>query len=76
MSFLAQGVLAKDGRLEKITLLVSVPIELPIEIFKKFPYHKPIRDQNESHNIFFQNQENKFLVLIIYDIHWIVTSSL
>ena len=29
VSFLDQGVLAKDGRLEKMTLLVSVPIESP-----------------------------------------------
>ena len=52
MSFLDQGVLAKDGRLEKITLLVSVPVESP--------YPKPgyeIRVQSESHKPIFCNQE-------------------
>ena len=41
VSFLDQGVLAKDGRPEKMTLQVSVPIESPIGTFQKFPYHKP-----------------------------------
>ena len=59
-----------------MTLLVSVPIELPIGTFQKFPYHKPIRVQNESHDINFSQSENKFIVLIIKDIHWTVTSSL
>ena len=68
MSFLDQGVLAKDGRPEKMTLLVSVPIESPTETFPKFPYPKPgneIRVQNESHNINFLQSENKFIVLNI-----------
>ena len=81
MSFLDQGVLAKDGRLEKMTLLVSVPIESPTGTFKNFPYPKPdyeIRVQSvcESRKINFLQSENKFIVLIIYDIHWTVTSSL
>ena len=37
VSFLDQGVLAKDGRLEKMTLLVSVPIESPTGTLKKIP---------------------------------------
>ena len=41
-----QVVLAKDERLEKMTLLVSVPIKSLIGTFQKFPYHKPIRVQN------------------------------
>ena len=41
MSFLDQGVLAKDGRPEKMALQVSVPIESPIGTFQKFTYHKP-----------------------------------
>ena len=41
-----QGVLAKDGRLKKMTLLVSVPIKSLIRTFQKFPYHKPVRVQN------------------------------
>ena len=65
MSFLDQGVLAKDGRPEKMTLLVSVPIESPTGTFQKFPYHKPIRVQNESHSKNFSHSENKFIVLII-----------
>ena len=68
MSSLDQGVLAKDGRPEKMTLLVSVPIESPTGTFQKFPYPKPgneIRAQNESHNINFLQSENKFIVLII-----------
>ena len=40
-----QGVLAKDGRLEKMTLLVSVLIK-SLRTFQKFPYHKPIRVQS------------------------------
>ena len=62
VSFLDQGVLAKDGRPEKMTLLVSVPIESP------FPYPKPgyeIRVQSESCNTNFSQSENKFIVLII-----------
>ena len=65
MSFLDQGVLAKDGRPEKMTLQVSVPIELPIGTFQKFPYHKPIRVQNESRSKKFSPSQNKFIVLII-----------
>ena len=79
VSFLDQGVLAKDARLEKMTLLDSVPIESPTGTFKKFPYPKPgyeIRIQSESHNTIFLQSENKFIVLIIQDIHWTVTSSL
>ena len=60
-----QGVLAKDGRPEKMTLQVSVPIELPIGTFQKFPYHKPIRVQNESCSKNFSQSQNKFIVLII-----------
>ena len=37
-----QALLAKDERLEKMTLLVSVPIKSLIGTFQKFPYHKPI----------------------------------
>ena len=74
--FPCSGCLTKDGRLEKMTLLVSVPIESPTGTFQKFPYHKPIRVQNMNPIIIFHNQKNKFIVLIIYDIHWIVTSSL
>ena len=61
-----QGVLAKDGRLEKMTLLVSVPIKSLIGTFQKFPYHKPIRVQsmNPASN-FSQSYKNKFIVLII-----------
>ena len=40
VSFLDQGVL-EDGRPEKMTLQVSVPIESPIGTFQKFPYPKP-----------------------------------
>ena len=79
MSFLDQGVLAKDGKLEKMTLLVSVPIESPTGTLKKFPYPKPgyeIRVQSESRNTNFLQLENKFIVLIILDIHWTVTSGL
>ena len=68
MSFLDQGVLGKNGRLEKMTLLVSVPIESPTETFKKFLYPKPgyeIRVQSESHKTNFLQSENKFIVLII-----------
>ena len=68
MSFLDQGVLAKDGRLEKMTLLVSVPTESPTGTLKKFPYPKPcyeIRVQSESRNTNFLQSENKFIVLII-----------
>ena len=68
MSFLDQGVLAKDGRLEKMTLIVLVPIESPTGALKKFPYPKPgyeIRVQNESCDINFSQSENKFIVLII-----------
>ena len=68
VSFLDQGVLAKDGRPEKMKLLVSVPIESPTGNFKKFPYPKPgyeIRIQSESRNINFSQSENKFIVLII-----------
>ena len=70
MSFLDQGVLAKDGRPEKMTLLVSVPIESPTGTFKNFPYPKPgyeIRVQSvcESSKINFLQSENKFIVLII-----------
>ena len=68
MSFLDQGVLAKDGRPEKMTLLVSVPIESLTGTFQKFPYPKPgneIRVQNGSRNINFSQSENKFIVLII-----------
>ena len=35
VSFFDQGVLAKDGRPEKMTLLVSVPIESPTGTLKK-----------------------------------------
>ena len=38
-----EALLAKDGRLEKMTLLISVPIKSLIGTFQKFPYHKPIR---------------------------------
>ena len=65
VSFLDQGVLAKDGRLEKITLLVSVPTESPRGTFQKFLYPKPgneIRVQNESCNTIFLQSENKFIV--------------
>ena len=68
MSFLDQGILAKDGRPEKMTLLVSVPIESPTGTLEKFPYPKPgyeIRVQSESHNVNFLQSENKFIVLII-----------
>ena len=70
VSFLDQGVLAKDGRLEKITLLVSVPIESPTGTLKNFPYPKPgyeIRVQSvcESRKTNFSQSENKFIVLII-----------
>ena len=68
VSFLDQGVLAKDGRLEKMTLLVSVPIESPTGTFQKFPYPKPgyeIRVQSESRKTNFLQSENKFIVLII-----------
>ena len=41
-----QAVLAKDERLDKMTLLVSVPIKSLIGTFQKFPYHRPIRVQN------------------------------
>ena len=63
-----QGVLAKDGRPEKMTLLVSVPIESPTGTLKKLPYPKPgykIRVQSESCNTNFLQSENKFIVLII-----------
>ena len=73
MSFLDQCVLAKDGRLEKMTLLLSVPTESPTGTLKKFPYPKPgyeIRVQSESRNIpIFLQSENKFIVLII-DFVW------
>ena len=68
MSFLDQGVLAKDGRPEKMILLVSVCIESPTGTLKKFPYPKPgydIRVQSESRNTNFSQSENKFIVLII-----------
>ena len=68
MSFLNQGVLAKDGRPEKMTLLVSVRIESPTGTLKKFPYPKPgyeIRVQSESRKTNFLQSENKFIVLII-----------
>ena len=61
-----QGVLAKDGRLEKMTLLVSVPIKSLIGTFQKFPYHRPIRVQNMNPaSNFSQSYKNKFIVLII-----------
>ena len=64
-NFLDQGVLTKDGRPEKMTLLVSVPIESPTETLKKkFPYPKPgyeIRVQSESCNTNFSQSENKFI---------------
>ena len=62
-----------------MTLLVSVPIESPTGTLKNFPYSKPgyeIRVQSESCNISFSQSENKFIVLIILEIHWTVTSSL
>ena len=58
-----------------MTLLISVPIESPIGTFQKFPYHKPIRVQNESCSKIFSQSQNKFIVLITSDIHWTVTSS-
>ena len=60
VSFLDQGALAKDERPEKMTLLVSVPIESPTGTFKKFPYPKlgyDIRVQSESCNTIFHNQK-------------------
>ena len=68
VSFLDQGVLAKDGRPQKMTLLVSVPIESPTGTFKNFPYPKlgyEIRVQSESCKTNFSQSENKFIVLII-----------
>ena len=68
MSFLDQGILPKDGRLEKMTLLVSVPIESPTGTFKNFPDPKPvyeIRVQSEFRKTNFSQSENKFIVLII-----------
>ena len=68
VNFLDQGVLAKDGMPEKMTLLVSVPIESPTGTFEKFPYPKPvyeIRVQSESRKTNFSQSENKFIVLII-----------
>ena len=68
MSFLDQGVLPKDGRPEKMTLLVSVPIESPTGTLKNFPYPKPgyeIRVESESCNTNFSQSENKFIILII-----------
>ena len=68
MSFLDQGVLAKDGRPEKMTLLVSVPIESLTGTLKKFLYPKPgyeIRVQSKSHNTNFLQSGNKFIALII-----------
>ena len=64
-----------------MTLLVSVPIESPTGTLKNFPYPKPgheIRVQSacESCKINFSQSENKFIVLIILDIHWTVASSL
>ena len=68
MSFLDQGVLVKDERPEKMTLLISVPIESPTGTLKKFPYPKPgykIRVHSESRNTNFLQSENIFIVLII-----------
>ena len=48
-----------------MTLQVSVPIESPIGTFQKFPYHKPIRVQNESHSKNVSQSQDKFIVLII-----------
>ena len=53
-----------------MTLLVSVPVESPIETFKNFPYPKPgyeIRVQSiyESCKNNFSQSGNKFIILII-----------
>ena len=60
--------LAKDGWPEKMTLLVSVPIESSTGTLKNFPYPKPgyeIRVQSESYKINFSQSEHKFIVLNI-----------
>ena len=58
MSFLAQGVLAKDGMVEKMTLLVSVPIESPIGTFQKIPLSQNNKgSEYESHNNFSQSEK-------------------
>ena len=55
-----------------MTLLVSVPVESPTGTFKNFPYTKLGYEICESHEINFSQSENKFIVLIISDIHWTV----